>query len=77
MAGTANTNVLANFANTLTSQTALNSPITFIERKNGANAGKIGQYGILPTIHATIPAFQAADSYTATLTYTLYDVSNA
>lgn len=76
MAGTANTNVLANFANTLTSQTALNSPITFIERKDGANGGKIGKYGVLPTIHATIPAFTPADSYTATLTYTLYDVSN-
>lgn len=76
MAWTANTSVVANFADTLTTPTALNSPITFIERKNGANAGKIGKYGVLPTIHASIPAFQAADSYTSTLTFTLYDVGN-
>ncbi len=76
MTGTANTRVLANSGNTLTTPTALSAPITFIERKDGANAGKLGKYGVLPTVYASIPAFQPADVYTGTLTYTLYDVSN-
>lgn len=70
--GTANTNVVV--ANTLINYTALNSPVTFMQRTAGTNLGKLGRYATFPWLQVTIPAYQAVGSYHATLIYTLYDL---
>ncbi len=57
----------------LTTPTALNSPVTFLERQDGVNNGLIGMYGKIPSLHVLIPGYQSVGSYTATLVYTLYE----
>jgi hypothetical protein len=76
MIGNPNAGVKSNVANTFTTLTAINTPLTFIERKNATNIGKVGKYGVLPTFQVTVPAYTPIDTYTAVVTYTLYDVTN-
>lgn len=72
MAWSTNTGVVLS-GSTLTTFTALNSPITFLQRKNGANFGLIGKYGKIPELQILIPAYQSVGTYTGTLVYTLYE----
>lgn len=57
----------------LTTFTALNSAVTFIERVDGANDGLIGKYGKIPEMEVVIPAYQSVGTYTATMVYTIYE----
>jgi hypothetical protein len=43
-----------------------------IIRNTAANSWVIGQYGVLPQMQLTIPAYQSVGTYTGTLVYTLY-----
>jgi len=73
--GTANSDVVLNTGSYLLSYQNFDSPITFINRPEWANAGKIGKYGARPYLQITVPAYQAADTYQGIITYTLFDQS--
>jgi hypothetical protein len=47
--------------------------ITFIKRDTAANSSVKGQYGALPRLRITIPAFQTIENYQWVMTYTLYE----
>ena len=74
--GTINPNVKADNAASFASFVPINTAKTFIERKNGTNLGIVGKYGALPTFQVTVPAYTPIDTYTAVVTYTLYDITN-
>lgn len=57
----------------LTSFSALNSAVTFLQRATAANNGLIGKYGKIPEMQVLIPAYQSVGAYSATLVYTLYE----
>ena len=71
MAGSANAGVVLPAG--LTTFTALNSAVTFLNRVDGTNNGLIGKYGKIPEMQVVIPAYQSVGTYTATLVYTLYE----
>lgn len=48
------------------------APLTILERDTDAN-GKVGKYGVRPTLQLTVPGYQTIGDYTATLTYTLIE----
>jgi len=56
----------------LQTYTALSGVLQYIKRDPASNDGKVGSYGNQPIIKVDIPAWQQEDSYTATLTITLY-----
>jgi len=72
--GNANANVILSGGAAWTSYRNFWTPLTFISRGAWANAGVIGKYGVRPFIQVIIPAYQAVGTYTATITYTLFDL---
>jgi hypothetical protein len=44
-----------------------------IIRDTATNDGVVGKYGVLPQLQLVIPAYQSVGTYTATLTYTIYE----
>lgn len=72
---TANSAVVLNTGSFLLSYQNFDSPITFINRPEWSNAGKLGKYGVRPYLEITIPSYQAADTYEGIITYTLFDES--
>jgi len=71
MNGSANANVVLDAG--MAGYQSLDSARTFIKRDTAANSGLVGQYGAFPEIQINVPAYQAIGTYTATLTYTLYE----
>jgi hypothetical protein len=59
--------------------TALNSfipfdtPVTYLFRNTWVNNWRTWYYSSTPTLRVTIPEYQAVDTYSATITYTLYE----
>jgi len=70
--GTANS--LVDVPAWLTTYQDFSSAINFIKRDSWSNSGVLGQYAYFPRLELTVPAYQAADSYHGTITYTLYDL---
>lgn len=70
----ANTWVILSGGVAWTSYRNFGAPLTFISRNAWPNAGLIGRYGVRPFIQVIIPAYQAVGTYTATITYTLFDL---
>lgn len=56
-----------------TTYLAIDSPVVFIRRDTAANTGTVWQYGALPSLEITIPAYASRGLYTGELLYTLYE----
>ena len=69
--GNANSDVV--FDSHITSYTAINSPIQYIQRAKNTGYGILWVYGDKPEIKVTIPAYTPATTYHGVITYTLYE----
>jgi hypothetical protein len=70
LSGTANASVILD--NSITSYITANTPVTFIKRNMWSGADIRWTYGSKINLKIVIPAYQKADIYTGTITYTLY-----
>lgn len=71
ISGTPNTNVTLPW--TLSTYQNITNPITFLQRNNGDNGLKIWTYWTKPWLKINFPAYPVVWTYTATITYTLYE----
>lgn len=69
--GQANANVYTNNA-LFSTFVAINNPVEFINRDQGANAWILGKYYDLPYLQLNIPPYTPVGVYQGTITYTLY-----
>lgn len=56
----------------ISSWTSLDSPQTLFYRAQWYNNNRVGTYGVAPTIYIDIPPYQPLDTYSWTITHTLY-----
>lgn len=71
MSGSANTRVEVHAG--MTTYQSLDVARQLIIRNTATNDGVVGKYGVLPQLQLVIPAYQSVGTYTATLTYTIYE----